>query len=197
MTTLLAVIRHAPTEWNAGGRIQGRSDIPLSPDGRSMVAGKRPPDCLIDAVWRTSPLVRTRETAALLGITNAVVDTRLIEMDWGDWEGETLADLRHRHGQAMRDNEDRGLDFTPPNGESPRQVQRRLRSLLVELAAGPPLTGAVTHKGVIRALHALATGWDMLGKPEVRLDWRAAHVFSIDAGGVVTPRRMNLPLICL
>ncbi len=48
-------------------------------------------------------------------------------MDWGDWEGATLDALRAEHGAAFVDNADRGLDFQPPAGESPRMVQARLQ----------------------------------------------------------------------
>ena len=44
-------------------------------------------------------------------------------------------------------------------------------------------TAAVTHKGVIRAVLALATGWNMLGKPAYRLDWSAAQLFHLDPAG--------------
>jgi broad specificity phosphatase PhoE len=195
MTVCIAFVRHGPTAWNAERRLQGRADIPLSDDGRAQVARWRLPEFLREIPWRVSPLARTRQTATLLSIDDATTDPRLIEMDWGDWEGETVANLRTRLGPAMRANEDRGLDFLPPNGESPRQVQERLRSLLAELVDGSSLTGAISHKGVIRALLALSTDWDMLGKPKVRLDWHAAHVFSVDAEGHIAPRRLNVPLI--
>jgi probable phosphoglycerate mutase len=44
-------------------------------------------------------------------------------------------------------------------------------------------TLAITHRGVIRVVLAAATGWDMLGKPPVKLDWRAAHFFELDERG--------------
>lgn len=194
MTVCIAFVRHGPTEWNRDKRLQGHADIPLSEAGRAEVSRWRLPNCLRDIPWRGSPLCRAVQTAEQLGIVNPLMDTRLIEMDWGDWEGERLNDLRTRLGPEMRANEERGLDLMPPGGESPRQVQDRLRPLLLELAEGPPLTGAISHKGVMRALLSLATDWDMRGKPEVRLDWRAAHVFSVDGGGQVSPHRLNLPL---
>jgi broad specificity phosphatase PhoE len=191
----IAFVRHGPTAWNQDRRLQGRADIPLSEDGMAVVERLHLPNCLATIPWRVSPLRRAAQTAEIPGIKQPLSDPRLIEMDWGDWEGETVRNLRAQLGTAMRDNEDRGRDFTPPGGESPRQVQDRLRPFLRELAQGPPLTGAISHKGVIRALLALATGWNMLGKSEVRLDWQAAHVFSVDGEGRVSPRRLNLPLI--
>jgi broad specificity phosphatase PhoE len=194
MTVCIAFVRHGSTGWNAEHRLQGHADIPLSDIGQTEVSNWRLPDCLRNVPWRVSPLRRAVQTAERLGIADPARDPRLIEMNWGDWEGERVSDLRARLGPEMQANEERGLDLTPPNGESPRQVQDRLRPLLLELASGPLLTGAISHKGVIRALLALATGWDMRGKPEVRLDWRAAHVFSIDGEGQVSPSRMNLAL---
>jgi broad specificity phosphatase PhoE len=194
MTVCIAFVRHGPTNWNMEKRLQGRADIPLSDAGRAEVSRWRLPICLKDIPWRVSPLRRAVQTAEALSIAEPKTDSRLIEMDWGDWEGARVIDLRARLGPEMRANEDRGLDLTPPGGESPRQVQDRLRPLLLELAAGPPLTGAVSHKGVMRALLSMATDWDMRGKSALRLDWRAAHVFSVDGGGQVSPCRLNLTL---
>ena len=193
--TLLALIRHGATAWNEAGHIQGRADIPLSETGRRGLAGLRPPPALEEAVWVTSPLRRAAETAKLLGAGAAKTEARLIEMDWGAWEGHTLAELRAELGPAMRHNEDRGLDFTPPGGESPREVQARLGPWLHEIAEANAPTVAVTHKGVIRAVFALAMGWDMTGKPPVRLDWACAHLFALDVRGVPRPERLNQPLI--
>ena len=131
----------------------------------------------------TSPLARCVETAALLGAPDAVREPRLIEMDWGEWEGRSLAELREELGEAMRENEARGLDFMPPGGESPRRVLSRLKPWLAELASENLPTLAVTHRGVIRAVLAAASGWDMRGPPPAKLDWSAAHLFTLDAGG--------------
>ena len=65
--TSLVVIRHGPTEWNAEGRIQGRSDVPLSAEGRATVSAWRMPAGIggPEWAWLSSPLQRARETAAL------------------------------------------------------------------------------------------------------------------------------------
>ena len=189
--TLLALIRHMPTVWNAEGRLQGRLDPPL--DAAAAPEWRLPPE-LTGCRFLTSPLARARETAGRLGVA-AEPDTRLAEMSWGAWEGRTLAELRVEFGPAMADLEARGLDFRAPGGESPRDVQQRLRPLLAELAASGRATAAVTHKGVIRALLALATGWDMLGKPPHRLSWSAAHLLRLDSDGQPRVERLNLPLV--
>jgi len=53
----------------------------------------------------------------------------------------------------------------------------------------------VTHKGVIRALLALACGWDMTGEPPARLDWESAHLFELDPTRGPAVRRLNLSLV--
>ncbi len=191
---LLALIRHGPTPWNALGRIQGRTDIALGAAGRALVGRWRPPPRIAGADWVCSPLARARETAALLGAADPAIEPRLIEMDWGAWEGQTLAALRAAGGSALAENEARGLDFRPEGGESPRQVQDRLRPWLAEVAQAARPTTAVTHKGVIRALFALATGWDMIAPQRPKLDWSAVHLFRIDAGGAPHCETLNLPM---
>lgn len=190
----LALLRHGPTGWNRAGRLQGRTDVPLSAEGRRQAAEKRLPDCLATAVWHTSPLARATETARLLGLGESRVEPRLIEMDFGRFEGRRLAELRAELGPEMAANEARGLDFQPPEGESPRQVQARLRPWLGECAAAGGDHVAVCHKAVIRAVLALAFDWDMTGKPPVRLDWSALHLFRLDADGRPRALRLNLPL---
>lgn len=161
----LLLLRHAPTAWNAEHRMQGRADQPLSAAGRALAATWRLP-AAVAAAW-CSPLARARETAAILGLAATPAEP-LVEMDWGGWEGMTIDELRQQ--PEFLAAEGRGLDFQPPGGESPRQVQARLLPWIAGLAGD---SIAVTHKGVIRAAYAAATGWDMLGKPPHRSDWRA------------------------
>ncbi len=166
--TLLALIRHAPTDWNAEGRLQGRRDTALSEEGAALLQVWAPPKAFAGFDWVASPLGRTMRTARALAGGRVRADDRIIEMDWGAWEGRTRTELSASVGADFHENETRGLDFTPPGGESPRMVQRRLLPFLADVAAAGRPTVAVTHRGVIRAAVALATGWDFMGKPPVK-----------------------------
>ncbi|MGP1394841.1 MAG: histidine phosphatase family protein [Inquilinaceae bacterium] len=192
--TLFAVLRHGPTEWNETGIIQGRSDVPLSPAGRAAVARWRLPPDLDGYRWLTSPLIRAAETARLLG-RDPTEDPRLAEMDWGAWEGRSLAALRAELGPALTEMEATGLELRGPGGESPRDVQDRLRPLLAELARDGRPTAAVCHKGVIRALYALATGWDMTGNPPTKLRDGCWHRFRLAPDGAPHEDELNMPLL--
>lgn len=194
MGVTLALLRHGETPWSRDKRVQGRTDIGLTEAAAAALAASRlPPQCDGMQVF-TSPLARCVQTAAQLGLGTAQVDPRLAEMSWGQWEGQRLADLRSQLGAAMAANEARGWDFMPAGGESPRLVWRRVQPCLAQWAAQGQATLAVTHRGVIRAIFAQATGWDMLGKPPARLNWGALHLFTLDAYGTPTVLRLNQPL---
>lgn len=204
--TLLGMIRHGRTAWNGDGRMTGRADISLTEEGKMALAGLRPPRELDGATWHVSPLLRARQTAAILSGTGDVADgsekhpttlrteDRLIEMDFGAYEGHTLEELRADPQAGMAENEDRGLDFLPPGGESPRMVQQRLSPFLAQLGQAGGRHIAVAHKSVIRAIFAAAYDWNMLGRPPVKLRWERAHLFRLDGQGGVRPWRMNVPL---
>jgi probable phosphoglycerate mutase len=192
--TPLVLLRHGPTLWNEEKRLQGRSDVPLSEAGRETVKRWRLPAELEGYRWLVSPLGRARETADLLGIEAPEVEPLLIEMSWGGWEGRRLPILRLEEGEAMAREEARGLDMQPPEGESPRQVQERLKPLLARLAREGRPSAAVCHRGVIRALYALAKGWDMTGKPPEKIRSGGLHRFLLDAEGRPSLLSLNEPL---
>ena len=99
---MLYIIRHGKTELNQKNRLQGRSDQPLNNDGlrQAAEAGKwlRSRGIMVDKIY-SSPLARAIQTAKLLmdpktknGRDDQVVpDNRLIEMDYGPYEGMDLS----------------------------------------------------------------------------------------------------------
>ncbi len=192
MSSLL-VLRHGPTEWNARGVIQGRADPPLSAEGRARVRRWRIPDDHGSAQWIASPSRRALETARLMG-ASPIPDKRLLELDWGEWEGRSLADLRADPAADMARREALGLDFQPPGGESYRMVQDRLSTLLQDVARAGECTVAICHKGVILALLSLATGWRMTGPPQQKLKADCCHVFRLDPSGRPGVLRLNIAL---
>ncbi len=191
--TRIALIRHGPTEWNEQHRLQGQTDVPLSADGERKVAGWTLPAEFRDYDWVASPLTRARQTAAALGLKPSS-EPALVEMHWGDWEGFTRDELIEKYGDAFSERTARGIDLRPHNGESPREVRARFAEWAAGVAEAGRDTGAVAHQGIIRAALSLATGWVMLGKPPVKMDWSSVHLFAVDAAGAVTIDRLNISL---
>lgn len=193
--TSLALIRHGPTAWTREKRLQGHTDVPLSAEGCETVSRWRVSPALSGYEWASSPLGRATETALLLGAVAPRIEPRLMEMSYGEWEGRRLQDLRAELGEAMAENEARGLDFRPAGGESPRELQRRLSPWLDEVARRGRPTVAVTHHGVVRALLSLATGWDMTGRPPKKLAWEAVQFFRLGKDGKIEVDRLNVSLV--
>ena len=194
--TPLVAIRHAPTEWNQARRLQGRTDVPLGAAGETAARLWRPDPAWAEYRVLASPLRRAQRTAQLLFPDRPIaLDPRLMEMNFGGWEGKSLADLRAEPGTDAGERESLGLDFSAPGGESPRDVQARIRPLLGEIAKAGRPTIIVTHKAVLRALLSLATGWAMLGKPPVKLLSDTAHLFLLDRDGTLAVERMNVSLL--
>lgn len=187
-----ALLRHAPTIWNGEGRLQGLTDTCLSPEGEAAARRWRLPPPSDGWKRVSSPLQRARRTAELVQPSMPVgIDSRLREMSFGIWEGFTIKELRATGGEAFAAAEAAGLDFHPPGGESPRMAMARLSQWSSTLTE--PVV-AVSHKAAIRALLALATGWNMLGRPPHKLDWSCVHFFVAHDEGRVTIERLNVSL---
>ncbi len=179
----IAFLRHGPTDWNAQGRIQGSIDRPLSAAGRVRMAGLLPPEGFEHARAFTSPLGRARETAALLGFANAVPDARLTEHHWGAWEGLTREEILARDGADAFAAAGTAIDFTPKSGESTRTLLARVADFIRDVARGDGDAIAITHRGVLRSVYTLATGWDMATAMPEKLDLSAALILAVEADG--------------
>jgi probable phosphoglycerate mutase len=191
----VALVRHAPTAWNAARRVQGQSDLPLSAEGEAQVGRWRlPPDLArLQATgglgWAVSPLRRAVETARRLGAVGPVLEPRLMETDYGAWTGRGLEEIAALRGEP-------GWDSSPPGGESPAMVLGRARAWLDETAdgTGPETWIAVTHAGVIRALLAATLGWDLCSPAPWRLLPERLHRLRRRGDGHLQLLTLNEPL---
>jgi len=190
----IAFLRHGPTDWNAEGRIQGSIDMPLSAAGRAKMAGLLPPQGFETARAFTSPLLRARETAALLGLINAVPDARLAEHHWGEWEGMTREEILARDGADAFVRAGSAIDFTPKGGESTRALLARVADFIADVTQGEGDAIAIAHRGVLRSAYTLATGWDMATAMPEKLDLSGALILAVEADGVPRIAAMNVAL---
>lgn len=190
----IAFLRHGPTEWNDEGRIQGRIDMPLSEAGRRKMAALRPPSGFETARAYVSPLLRARETAQLLGLTDVTVDERLSEHYWGLWEGLTREEILARDGANAFLRAGHGIDFRPQGGESTRDLLARVGAFLRDVAKDESDAIAVAHRGILRSAYALATGWDMATPMPAKLDLTTALILTLQQDGTAQLLELNAPL---
>jgi broad specificity phosphatase PhoE len=126
----LWLVRHGETEWTVTKQHTGRTDIELTPDGEQQA---RSLETLLAqhpfAAVFTSPLQRARQTAALAGFEDAQVDGDLHEVDYGEYEGRTTAEIREERPDWLlwRDGS--------PGGESMDDVGARADQVLERLEA--------------------------------------------------------------
>lgn len=158
-------IRHAPVP--DGGRIYGQRD--LDADCSDATAFKALAHELPrDAVWVTSNLRRTRQTAeaivAAMGHRAGDIEMRafpeLAEQNLGDWQGLDRKEFFARRDLARFPFWLCGADDLPPNGETFTALTRRVHGVIHDLSAevGGRDVIAVTHGGTIRAVLGLALG---------------------------------------
>jgi broad specificity phosphatase PhoE len=107
MARTVTLVRHGQTERSARKAYSGQLDVPLTDTGREQArrCAERLAGAGVDAVY-TSPLVRARDTAeAIAAATGAplTVEERLIEVDYGPFEGLDRAGAREKYGQAFDD----------------------------------------------------------------------------------------------
>ena len=157
----LLLLRHGRTTQPPGTLVGSRHDPGLSESGREqaqaaagLLRGRR----FVAVVC--SPLRRARETAALaLPDTSPRIDARLQELDWGDITGFTFAQVEDQFPETaaawLRDGWP-----SPPNGEHPQALWRRVATALLDLHAEHPHGDVlvVCHGGVIRAALGAARG---------------------------------------
>ena len=98
MSQRIIVVRHGETEWSRDKRHTGRTDLPLTAEGREQALAliARLSGLSFAAVF-VSPLRRARETCELAGFADrAIVDPDLVEWDYGEYEGMTGAEIQER-----------------------------------------------------------------------------------------------------
>ncbi|MCD0161123.1 histidine phosphatase family protein [Deinococcus sp. 6YEL10] len=154
----LTLVRHGATDWNGAGRWQGWTDTPLGTLGETQAARlhARLRGRAFDRV-HSSDLSRAARTAELtLPGQPLTLDARLRELNFGQFEGVTTADVQR--DPAYHDwQRDPWTLPAPGGGESLQQVGARLQDWADELSPGRVI--AFTHGAAIRALLCRLFDW--------------------------------------
>ena len=152
----LVLVRHGETAWSRTGRHTGRTDIPLTDDGRAEAASVAPTlvGWTIGAAV-TSPLTRAKETAEIAGFPcGLAVDDQLVEWDYGQLEGLTQAEIVERRPGFSKWHD------PVPLGESPDEVGERADDVIRRWAPAPdgPDVVLFAHGHLLAILAARWTG---------------------------------------
>ena len=138
--TILVLIRHGQSVWNATNRFTGWTDVELSEkgEGEAATAGEQLADVRFDVV-HTSALIRAQKTAEIVMSKNRVSgeiptkqDDRLNERNYGDLQGLNKAETAEIHGAEQVHIWRRSFDVPPPGGESLEMTAERTIPYFVE-----------------------------------------------------------------
>lgn len=144
------VIRHGETEWSLSGQHTGRTEVPLTDNGRQQAERIRPMLAgQTFALVLVSPLQRARETCELAGFGDgAIREPGLMEWNYGEYEGLTPLQI-----QAKRPG---WLIFKDgcPGGETPKQVSARVDQVVARARAVDGNVALFAHGHVLRVLAA-------------------------------------------
>jgi alpha-ribazole phosphatase len=158
----LLLARHGETDWNAAQRFQGQSDVPLNEAGiqQATALGNRLWREHIDVIY-ASDLQRARETARLIAKHHSCkirADSRLRELSFGIWEGQTYDEIKKGAPSAIAAWEADFLTTAPPNGETLEQLTARVGSMLSDLRVqhADQTLLIVAHGGSLQVLLCLA-----------------------------------------
>lgn len=131
------LLRHGETEWSISGKHTGRTDVPLTDHGRHLAGaagnlGVRLRAGVAPSLVLCSPRTRARVTAELAGLTVDRIDERLVEWDYGAYEGLTTPEIRETvSGWTV-------WSHPSPDGETAGQVGDRADAVLADARAALP-----------------------------------------------------------
>ncbi|MCL2767421.1 MAG: histidine phosphatase family protein [Synergistaceae bacterium] len=185
----LLLIRHGKTEWNNEARFQGSTDIPLNDQGyqQALKTAARLKSWQGAPIY-SSPLKRAMQTAEAISGGKPVIPLEgLTEMNFGDWEGERVADIMKKDIKALAKWHCDGFFSTPENAETWEQIYNRV-SQAVEVCLGGESERVmiVAHGGILRAVMINLMNLD----PHTA--WRLA-VYNCSISGIdVCPKVNNL-----
>jgi broad specificity phosphatase PhoE len=185
----IVLARHGETEWSRDGRHTGRTDIPLTGNGREQarVLGRSMGEWSFGLVL-SSPLKRALDTCRLAGLGDCVETTEdLLEWDYGEYEGITTPQIRERRPDwyLWRDG--------CPGGELPEDVGRRADRVVARVADADDDVALFAHGHILRVVAARWLGLGPEGGALLALSTATISVLGYERETRVV-RRWNAPL---
>ena len=166
-------IRHGETHWNAEARYQGQADVPMNDTGRAQA--RRNGDALrpfLPAIaqvdFLASPLARARATMEIvrgaLGLApgDFQVNDRLMEANYGIWQGTLASDLPRVDAEGLAARTRDPYRWRPKSGESYEDLMTRTRTWLEGIERDAVV---VSHGGVSRTLRGHVLNLDFATVP--------------------------------
>jgi broad specificity phosphatase PhoE len=196
MTTSIVLVRHGQTAWNASEVFRGRIDIELDETGlkQAELLGEYLSQHELEAVY-SSPLKRAVQTAEVItfhhGLAAEIVPG-LNDMDFGEWQGLSLQDVRSRFSELFEMWSSEPHRVRIPSGESLDDIRQRVLTLInriVDKYEGTVVL--VSHRVVNKVLICALLGLDSSHFWDIRLDTCGMTTFEFNNGRFVLTEHNN------
>jgi alpha-ribazole phosphatase len=194
--TRLVLVRHGETDWTVQGRFSGHTELPLNEKGQrqATAVAHRLSGEKIHAIY-TSDLRRALATAQAIaefqeltqGVPMVLPDRRIREVDFGEWEGLTYAEVLERDPVGVNAWQGDLLKTAPPGGESLEQLADRLKPFLASILTDFPEKTLVIagHAGSLQCLVCLALSLSVKKYWQFRLSPASISQISIYPKGAI------------
>jgi broad specificity phosphatase PhoE len=191
------LLRHGQTQWNAeGNRYCGRTDIPLTERGvrQAEAVCAQLSSISFEAIY-SSPLNRAHHTAQLAsGRSDVITDEKLIEVDFGQWEGKTRESFVQEAPNLWNEwNNDPEHAHAGGSGETAREVVERVNAFFSEALTRHPVGNimVVGHNGINRLYLAHKLGMKLKDYRKIVQENSSVTMFSLDQNGELTLKILN------
>lgn len=160
----LYIVRHGETDTNYEGRINGMStNKPLNEKGVAQVEEleKNIDINMFDEVYSSS-LLRAKQTAEILNqnVHEIKFDDRLLEADYGSWDGKTETEMEAKHPDVFDENRYLLPGYTQyaQNGEEYSDVYKRVDDFMTDMTKkGDEKILVVCHGFISRSFMKVVT----------------------------------------
>jgi len=167
MKTRLILVRHAEAEGNNKRVFHGWTDGGITKKGhlQAKLAAEKLKDYKMDIIFSSTSL-RTKQTAkyiAEMKNLDIIEDSRLMEINGGDWEGRPWSELPKKWPIEYDTWENKPHVHQMPNGESMEAFYKRILSAIMDIIKNNPGKNicVVTHGTAIRALMCYFYGYEL------------------------------------
>ena len=189
--TEIILVRHGETEWNASETFRGRADVDLNATGlrQAELLGKYLSGEKIGLIY-SSPLKRAVKTAEAIARyqkigVNAVEN--LIDFDYGEWQGLTVAEVKAKDDVLYRDWLDTPEQMRIPGGETLENVLNRAMPFVVDavMRCREGKIALVAHRVVHKVIICALLGLDNAHFWDIKMDNAAITRFDYDGNHAV------------
>ena len=191
------LLRHGETLYNAdGNRYCGITDIGLTDKGyqQANLVKEQVRDIQFDAVY-ASPLQRAKITAEIASDNkNVIIDERIIEADFGLWEGKTREEFVAENAELWNNwDADPSKHRAGGTGETGAEIVNRVDSFFQEIikkhTSGNIMV--VAHNGINRLYLAYKLGMPLRNYRKIAMENSSLSLISFDANGELTLHKLN------